>query len=419
MRAPLPSRDDRGVSLTVETPRATRSSRGRVLAGVARGLAEHLHLPVWLVRVAFVALALAGGIGALLYAIFWAVLPLAPDGEVEGEVAESPGADLTRVLALAALVLGVGLLLAAFGFNIVGGVALPIIVAIVGAALVWQQADADQRAEWSSTATRAARETAGSTARAGRWRIVFGVCLVVLGLVGVLINRTGAAAAVQALATAVLLVGGIGLVVFPWFYRRWREQDEQRRALIRSEERADIAAHVHDSVLQTLTLIQRNASDSREVTRLARSEERALRSWLYAPQGDPTRTFAARLSRDAAEVESAYAATLDVVTVGDATIDGAISALLAATREAMINAAKHGGGAASVYAEVGDETAEVFIRDRGVGFDPANVPEDRHGLRESVIGRMERAGGTADVVSTAGTGTEVRLRISRAPEASA
>jgi signal transduction histidine kinase len=246
---------------------------------------------------------------------------------------------------------------------------------------------------------------------------VFGVCLVVLGLVGVLINRTGAAAAVQALATAVLLVGGIGLVVFPWFYRRWREQDEQRRALIRSEERADIAAHVHDSVLQTLTLIQRNASDSREVTRLARSEERALRSWLYAPQGDPTRTFAARLSRDA--VESAYAATLDVVTVGDATIDGAISALLAATREAMINAAKHGGGAASVYAEVGDETAEVFIRDRGVGFDPANVPEDRHGLRESVIGRMERAGGTADVVSTAGTGTEVRLRISRAPEATA
>jgi len=372
-------------------------------------------LPVWLVRVAFVVLTVAGGIGVVLYAIFWAVLPLSHDGD--DDAVESRGADLTRLLALAALVLGVGLLLAAFGFNIVGGVALPVVVAIIGAALVWQQADADQRAEWSSTATRAARETAGSTAQAGRWRIVAGIGLVVLGLVGVLVNRTGAVAAVQALATAVLLVGGIGLVVFPWFYRRWRDQAEQRRALIRSEERADIAAHVHDSVLQTLTLIQRHASDPREVTRLARSEERALRSWLYAPEGDPTRTFAARLQRDAAEVEAAYAATLDVVTVGDADIDPPIAALLAATRESMINAAKHGGGVASVYAEVGDETAEVFIRDRGDGFDLSTVPEDRHGVRDSVIARMERAGGSADVVSTAGSGTEIRLRIARRSEA--
>lgn len=416
MRPAPPSRDDRRVTINADPPRAVRSSRGRVLAGVARGLAEHLHMPVWLVRVAFVVLAVAGGIGVVLYAVFWAVLPLAPEGD--DDAIEGRGADLTRLLALAALVLGIGLLLAAFGFNIIGGVALPIIVAIVGAALVWQQADADQRAAWSSTATRAARETAGSTAQAGRWRIVAGIGLVVLGLVGVLVNRTGAVAAVQALATAVLLVGGIGLVVFPWFYRRWRDQAEQRRALIRSEERADIAAHVHDSVLQTLTLIQRNASDPREVTRLARSEERALRSWLYAPEGDPTRTFAARLQRDAAEVEAAYAATLDVVTVGDAPIDTTIAALLAATRESMINAAKHGGGAASVYAEVGDETAEVFIRDRGPGFDPSSVPDDRHGLRDSVIGRMERAGGSVDVVSASGSGTEVRLRIARASEVS-
>ncbi len=406
------------MTTAIDAPRATRSSRGRVLAGVARGLAEHVRLPVWLVRVAFVVLTVAGGIGVVLYAIFWAVLPLSRDSDGDDQDVESRGADLTRLLALAALVLGVGLLLAAFGFNIVGGVALPVIVAIIGAALVWQQADADQRAEWSSTATRAARQTAGSTAQAGRWRIVAGIGLVVLGLVGVLVNRTGVIAAVQALATAVLLVGGVGLVVFPWFYRRWRDQAEQRRALIRSEERADIAVHVHDSVLQTLTLIQRNASDSREVTRLARSEERALRSWLYAPEGDPTRTFAARLQRDAAEVEAAYAATLDVVTVGDADIDTRIAALLAATRESMINAAKHGGGAASVYAEVGDETAEVFIRDRGAGFDLATVPEDRHGLRDSVIGRMERAGGSAEVVSASGSGTEIRLRIARSQAAS-
>ncbi|MDI1290184.1 MAG: PspC domain-containing protein, partial [bacterium] len=184
------------MTTATDAPRATRSSRGRVLAGVARGLAEHLHLPVWVVRIAFVVLTVAGGIGVVLYAIFWAVLPLARDSDGEDQDVESRGADLTRLLALAALVLGVGLLLAAFGFNIVGGVALPVIVAIIGAALVWQQADADQRAAWSSTATRAARQTAGSTAQAGRWRIVAGIGLVVLGLVGVLVNRTGVVAAV-------------------------------------------------------------------------------------------------------------------------------------------------------------------------------------------------------------------------------
>lgn len=413
MRVDVRSGHDRGVTVLDSPPRATRSSRGRVVAGVARGLAEHLRLPVWLVRLVFVVLAFAGGIGLLLYAIFWAVLPLAPESESEPDADERHGADLTRLLGLAALVLGVGLLLSALGVEIVGGAVVPILIAVVGAALVWQQADADQRARWSSTASRAARQTAGSTARAGRWRIIGGLGLVVLGLVGVLVNRTGITAAVQALATALLLGGGLGLVVFPWFYRRSRELAEQRRELIRSEERADIATHVHDSVLQTLTLIQRNASDPREVTRLARLEERALRSWLYAPEGDPTRTFAARLQRDAAEVESAYGATLEVVVVGDGLIDSPISVLLAATRESMVNAAKHGGGSASVYAEVGDEVAEVYVRDRGPGFDPLAVAEDRHGLSESVVGRMERAGGMAEVVSRADVGTEIRLRIPR------
>jgi signal transduction histidine kinase len=301
----------------------------------------------------------------------------------------------------------------AAGVNIIGGALVPVILAVVGAALIWRQADEEQRDSWSAAASRAARQTAGTTAGAGRWRIAIGVGLVILGLVALLASRTGPAEALQALATALLLIGGVAVVVFPWVYRRIREQGEQRRALIRSEERAEIAAHVHDSVLQTLTLIQRNADDPAEVMRLARTEERALRSWLYTPTGDPDRTFAAALRRDAADVEATYGATVEVVAVGDAPLDTPVSALLAAAREAMVNAARHGGGQVSVYAEVTDDAAEVFVRDRGEGFDVASVPDDRHGLRESVVGRMERNGGTATVRSTSGAGTEVELRLPR------
>ena len=304
---------------------------------------------------AFVILAFASGIGVVLYAAFWAVLPLSTeDPDVDPSAARS--ADTTRLLALAAVAIGVALLMTAAGVNIVGGAIVPIILAVVGAALIWRQADEEQRDSWSAAASRAARTTAGTTAGAGRWRIAIGIGLVVLGLVALLASRTGPAEALQALATALLLIGGVAVVVFPWVYRRFREQGEQRRALIRSEERAEIAAHVHDSVLQTLTLIQRNADDPAEVARLARTEERALRSWLYTPTGDPDRTFAAAIQRDAADVETTYGATIDVVVVGDASIDARVAALLAAAREAMVNAARHGGGQVSVYAEAADDS---------------------------------------------------------------
>ena len=395
------------------TPRAVRASADRVVAGVARGLAGHLGLPVTWVRIAFVVLALFGGVGIVLYAALWAVLPLAPaDGGLD-EPARSRGLDITRLLALGAVAVGLVLFLAAAGVDFASGALLPIAVAVVGAALIWQQSDDDQRADWSASAARAARQTAADSSRARTLRLAIGITLVVLGLAGVLISRTSAGQAAQALGTAVLLVAGIGVVVFPWIYRLWKRQDAQRRALIRSEERADIAAHVHDSVLQTLTLIQRNAQDPREVTRLARAEERALRAWLYAPVGDPARVFAARLQREASEVEELYSATIEVVVVGDADIDPALAAVLAAAREAMVNAAQHGAGAAWVFAELTDEQLELFVRDRGPGFDPAAVPADRHGLRESIIGRVERAGGSVTVSSEPGAGTEIILRMPR------
>ena len=406
------------MSATIVVPKATRPVRGRAVAGVAAGLAQNLRLPVWLVRTAFVILAFAGGIGIVLYAAFWAVLPLDAHGTDE-ETASARSSDTARLLALAAIVVGIGLLLAALGVNLAGGAVIPVIIAVFGAALIWRQTDDEQRDAWSAAAGRAARHTAGTAAGAGRWRILTGIALVVLALVALLASRTSPAEAVQGLAVAFLLLGGVALVAFPWIYRAWREASEQRRALIRSEERAEIAAHVHDSVLQTLTLVQRYSDDPAEVSRLARTEERNLRSWLYAPTGDPDRTFAAAVERDAGSVESDYDASIDVVTVGDAVLDAGLGALVAAAREAMVNAAKHGGGQVSVYAEVADAQAEVFVRDRGPGFELSEVPDDRHGVRESLIGRMERNGGTAVIRSTPERGTEVRLAMPRSGEESA
>ncbi|MCX6459300.1 MAG: PspC domain-containing protein [Actinobacteria bacterium] len=399
------------MSTDVTTPRATRPMTGRVVAGVAIGLAEHLHVRVWAVRVAFVVLTFAGGIGLVLYVAFWAALPLNTQAATDPTVARS--SDTTRLLSLIVIVVGIGLSLAALGVDFARGAVLPLLIAIVGAALIWRQTDDEQRDTWSAAASKAAQQTVDTSAAAGRWRIAVGIVLVVFALVALLLSQTGPAAALQGLSAALLILGGVALVTFPWIYRLLREQSQQRRALIRAEERADIAAHVHDSVLQTLTLIQRASDDPQEVARLARTEERALRSWLYAPDGDPERTFAAALKRDAADIESSYDATIELVTVGDTDLDPALSALVAAAREAMVNAARHGGHEASVYAEVDEHMAEVFIRDHGSGFDLESIPADRHGVRESIIRRMERNGGSATVRSSPETGTEIQLRLPR------
>jgi signal transduction histidine kinase len=385
-----------------------------MVAGVAAGVAQNLRVPVWIVRAAFLVLAIAG-VGLVLYAVFWAVLPLDVDPS-DPSAAAARSSDTLRLLALAALAVGLALLLTAVGVNLLGGTIVPLLVAVVGAALVWRQTDDEQRDAWAAAAGKAARRTAGTAASAGRWRLVIGIALVVLALVALLASRTNPLEALQGTAIALLLIAGVGVVAFPWLYRAYRTQSDQRRALIRSEERAEIAAHVHDSVLQTLTLIQRNADDAAEVSRLARTEERALRSWLYAPSGDPERTFAAAIQREATAVESSYDATIEVVTVGDCALDAALGATVAASREAMVNAAKHGGGQAAVYAECREDVAEVFIRDRGQGFTLEEVPQDRHGVRESIIGRMERNGGSATFRTTPTAGTEVHLRMVRSAE---
>jgi signal transduction histidine kinase len=381
----------------VEHRRLTRASEGRALAGVAAGLAEHLGLSPLVLRVAFAAMTLAGGAGVLMYAAFWVFVPQRQDGE---SVART--ADRGQLLALGALVAGGLLLLGSLGFVSATSTLLPLGIAAVGLALVWRQADEAQRARWRATAS----------GPRGVTRALGGAALLVAGLAGFLASRGQLGAAREGIVSTVVVVAGLAVLTAPFWLRMTADLRAERRERIRSQERAELAAHVHDSVLQTLALIQKAADDPREVTRLARSQERELRGWLYTPPGDADVQFAAALERAAAEVEEAHRVAVEVVVVGDCPVDAAAGALVAAAREAMVNAAKHSGvDQVQVYAEVEPGRLAVFVRDRGAGFDPALVPADRYGLTQSVVGRMERNGGTAEVRSAPGEGTEIRLEL--------
>jgi len=393
-------------------PALVRATDGRLVAGVARGLADHLGVDAWVVRLGFVLLALSSGAGLLAYAAFWALVPLAgepsdaPDrpGAPAAAEADERATRLGPLLALGAIAAGVVLVLQNVGVLGGRGLAIPLVVVGVGVAVLWRVADDAQRSRLRATAA----ATSGLTA----WlRVGAGVGLVVLGAGALLATRGGVRAALDGVVAGLVVVVGVTLVLGPWLAANARDLAAERRERIRSQERAELAAHVHDSVLQTLTLIQRSADDPREVGRLARAEERALRQWLYRPVGADAASFRSALEALAAEVEDTHRAPLDVVVVGDRAVDERLGALLQASREAMVNAAKYAseGGPVSVYAELEPTEAAVFVRDRGPGFDPDAVPGDRLGVRQSIQGRMQRAGGRAEIRSLLGEGTEVRL----------
>jgi len=246
-------------------------------------------------------------------------------------------------------------------------------------------------------------------------RMVAGAALVVFGAIAFL-SATDALAQARSVLLAALVVGvGIGLIFGPAWLRVARALADERAQRVRSQERAEVAAHLHDSVLQTLALIQRRADDPREVATLARRQERELRAWLagepLVPEAD---SLAAALRAAAAEVEDLHGVAIEVVAVGDAPLDERAAAIVQAAREAMLNAARFAGtDRIDVYAEATAERIEVFVRDRGAGFDPDAIPADRRGVRESILGRMARAGGEARVRSAPGGGTEVELEVAR------
>ncbi|MGB8946346.1 MAG: ATP-binding protein, partial [Streptomyces sp.] len=248
-----------------------------------------------------------------------------------------------------------------------------------------------------------------------------GVLLVGAGVSGIVVLQGSTSHLSSVLQAALAVLVGVALLAGPYLVRMMQDLSEERLMRIRAQERAEVAAHVHDSVLHTLTLIQRNAENAGEVRRLARAQERDLRQWLYKPEGtgkdeaDEPNTLAEAVRRNAAEVEDKHGVPIEVVIVGDCPLDDPLTAQMQAAREAMVNAAKYGGdgGAVQVFAEVEGETVFVSVRDRGPGFDLDSVPDDRMGVRESIIGRMQRNGGTARLRAVPGGGTEVELEMER------
>jgi signal transduction histidine kinase len=388
--------------VTTATRRLYRRPDLGILGGVATGIAEHLHVPRRVIRLAFVFLAFAGGLGVALYGAYLIVLPTAP-GAGRGRLPFW----LEYVLAVAA---GLGAIGAAAWSLPQGGLFAPILLACLGGALIWRQATEPDRARLRSLSRGSLVAVPGQ--RLGRIRLAAGAALVVAGAAWSL-ARANVSAVRDGLLAVVVTVIGLALITGPWWMRMMSQLSSERAERIRSQERADIAAQLHDSVLQTLALIQRNAGSPREVARLARGQERTLRTLLYGERA-ASGQFATELRAAAAEVEDAYAVTVDVVVVGDAPLDGDLGALAAAAREALVNAAKHSrADAISVYAEVEPHEVSVYVKDRGVGFDVDEVADDRQGIRGSIVGRVERHGGSVRVTSAKGVGTEVELRIKR------
>jgi signal transduction histidine kinase len=395
-----------------------RDHAHRLVAGVCAGIGRHLRIDPLIVRIVFVAAATAGGVGIVLYGLAWLAIPV-DDSERDGTAAAWVRR-LPRGRGAIEVAVGAGLVTLAFlltmralGIWFADAIVWPVVLLAAGAGLLWRQS-------MRPTAVEApAQPPAPEEERRERTQILsrsgVGAALVVAAGI-VFLSATHALTAARDVILAVLVMAAVlGIIFAPWVIRLVRSLAAEREERIRSQARAEMGAHLHDSVLQTLALVQKRADDPRAVAALARTQERELRAWLAGREGDHDR-LAAALEAVAGEVERAHGVPVEIVVVGDRALDGRGEALVAAAREAMVNAAKFGGGSpVDVYAEASDGALQVFVRDRGPGFDPEALPEDRRGVRESIVGRMARHGGRAAIHSAPGAGTEVELTLPGAP----
>jgi signal transduction histidine kinase len=348
-----------------------RDRANGVVAGVAAGLGRALGVDPTLVRLLFALLTLAGGAGVALYLAAALLMPTETGARPRGS---------RVVIGLALLVLAA--VVALNGLGLPGFVQGAAVVAAVGAFFLVRRQK--RLVGWALVAAAAA----------------------------ILLTRGGDVGTDGPLLTPAAFAGGLLLVVGPWLWRAAQERDAERTARIRSEERAEMAVRVHDSVLQTLALIQKSSADPHRVASLARRQERELRGWLFGAYGEGS--LVAAIEEAATEVEDLHDVRVEVASAGNAALDDDLRALALAAREAMTNAAKFAGtNEVFVYVEVDGTAASVFVRDRGVGFVRAEVPPERRGLTESIEGRMLRHGGTATITSEPGAGTEVELNLPR------
>ncbi|GGM97162.1 histidine kinase [Terrabacter tumescens] len=424
---------------TTPRPPLVRQREGKVIAGVAKGLADHLGIPVVAVRVALVLTSIPFGAGLAVYVFLWATMrevgtvdpaaptdPLSPvstptssTGSTTSTTSTTAGtgsssvrhhvdlaslrtwlrsgnqAVLITLLGVAALAVAGALWLGSAGLDVHAEVILPVVAIVIGAIFFWSQLD--------DTDTLGAR-------RPVRWIwLVVGLGLTILGLVGLLVRGTNLTELWQVAGAVLAALVGVAVLSAPWILRLWSNLRVEQAARIRATERADIAAHLHDSVLQTLALIQRQSGDAATVARLARAQERQLRSYLY-DEDARAGTLGAALTAAMGEVEDLHGVPVQLVVTGDRPMDEHLDALVKAVREATWNAVRHASPPVSTYVEVGPDAVEAFVRDHGAGFDLDTVPDDRAGVRESIIGRMERHGGTARIRRRT-DGTEVELRL--------
>ncbi|MET0886994.1 MAG: PspC domain-containing protein [Mycetocola sp.] len=394
----------------MDTPSMTRP-RVRLVGGVCAGFAEHTGLPLPLVRTVTVLLTACGGAGLLLYCWLWATTPIAQDSTdplkrvltrpsdaaaADPDAAPARSAPVTEILLGVALLAAAGALVASrMGVDVPLAFVIPAIVVLGGAGLAWRQFD-DLRRQRSSSSSALLVRALGA------------LVLVALGIL--LFFVTGEEPNVWTVfIAAIAVLFGVAIVVAPWLFRLTRDLADERAARVREADRAEIAAHLHDSVLQTLALIQQKADPASDASRLARAQERELRDWLFAGSPGSSVDLADELRRLAAVVEQEYAAQINVVAAGQSP-SSVPDALLGAAREAMLNAARHAGGTVSVYLESSPTAVELTVTDRGPGLSLDDIPSDRMGVRESILGRMRRIGGTAELSpGPGGAGTEVRL----------